>query len=61
MSVGFCRNLNHKGVVVSNVIQELRTNPDQSFLSCLYDEKTKYLKLYIATLDSEDEWFSVFF
>lgn len=63
MSVGFCRNLNRKGVVVnlSNIIKELKTSPDQSFVSCLYDEKTKYLKLYIATFDSEEEWFSIFF
>lgn len=46
---------------LSNVIKELKASPDQSFVSCLYDEKTKYLKLYIATFDSEEEWFSVFF
>lgn len=46
---------------LSTVIQELKANPDQSFVSCLYDEKTKYLKLYIATFDAEEEWFSVFF
>lgn len=46
---------------LSNVIQELKANSDQSFVSCLYDEKTRYLKLYIATYDSEEEWFSVFF
>jgi hypothetical protein len=48
-------------VDLSTVIQELKTNPDQSFVSCLFDEKTKYLKLYIATFDAEEEWFSVFF
>ena len=46
---------------LSTVIQELTTNPDQSFASCLYDDKTRYLKLYIATYDSEEKWFSVFF
>ena len=46
---------------LSTVIQELKANPEQSFVSCLFDEKTKYLKLYIATFDAEEEWFSVFF
>lgn len=46
---------------LSNVIQELKANSEQIFVSCLYDEKTRYLKLYIAKFDAEEEWFSVFF
>lgn len=45
----------------SNVINELKANPNHSFVSCLYDEKARYLKLYIAQFDEDEQWLTIFY